>query len=85
MDASHLLAPLNDAQRQAAEAAVAEAEAVLGQKIVTPVLDATTFWLAEDYHQDFYRRNPLHPYTLAVTRPKLKKVEPLIEELKKNQ
>lgn len=43
------------AQRKAAEAAVAEAEAVLGRKIVTPVLDAGTFWIAEDYHQDYYK------------------------------
>lgn len=43
------------AQRKAAEAAVAEAEAVLGQKIVTPVLKAGTFWIAEDYHQDYYK------------------------------
>jgi peptide-methionine (S)-S-oxide reductase len=35
-----------EAQRKAAEAAVAEAEAVLGQKIVTPVLQAGTFWKA---------------------------------------
>ena len=43
------------AQRQAAEAAVAEAEAALGRKIVTPVLDAKRFWIAEDYHQDYYK------------------------------
>ncbi len=43
------------AQRQAAEAAVAEAEAALGQKIVTPVLKAGKFWIAEDYHQDYYK------------------------------
>jgi peptide-methionine (S)-S-oxide reductase len=43
------------AQRKAAVAAVAEAEAVLGQKIVTPVLKAGTFWVAEDYHQDYYK------------------------------
>ena len=43
------------AQRKAAEAAVAEAETALGQKIVTPVLDAGTFWVAEDYHQDYYK------------------------------
>ncbi|NHB75995.1 peptide-methionine (S)-S-oxide reductase MsrA [Rhodobacter calidifons] len=43
------------AQRKAAEAAVAEAEAVLGRKIVTPVLDAKRFWIAEDYHQDYYK------------------------------
>ena len=42
-------------QRKAAEAAVAEAEAVLGQKIATPVLQAGTFWVAEDYHQDYYK------------------------------
>jgi peptide-methionine (S)-S-oxide reductase len=43
------------AQRQAAEAEVARAEAALGRKIVTPVLDAGTFWRAEDYHQDYWK------------------------------
>jgi peptide-methionine (S)-S-oxide reductase len=43
------------AQKKAAVAAVAEAEAALGQKIVTPVLAAKTFWVAEDYHQDYYK------------------------------
>jgi peptide-methionine (S)-S-oxide reductase len=42
-------------QGKAAKAAVAEAEAALGQKIVTPVLEAGTFWIAEDYHQDYYK------------------------------
>ena len=43
------------AQNAAAVAAIAEGEAVLGQRIVTPVLDAKTFWKAEDYHQDYYK------------------------------
>lgn len=43
------------AQRKAAVAAVAEAEAVLGQTIVTSVLEAGRFWIAEDYHQDYYK------------------------------
>ena len=43
------------AQRAAAEAAVAEAEAALGQKIVTPVRKAGKFWDAEAYHQDYYK------------------------------
>ena len=47
------------AQRQAAEKAVAEAEAVLGQKVVTPVLDAGTFWMAEAYHQDYYKSSEI--------------------------
>ncbi|MCV2863298.1 peptide-methionine (S)-S-oxide reductase MsrA [Defluviimonas sp. WL0075] len=45
----------NAEQRAAAEAAKAEAEAALGQKIVTPILDASPFWQAEDYHQDYYK------------------------------
>ena len=46
---------LDAGQRAAAKAAVAEAEAVLGQKIATPVLNAGRFWIAEDYHQDYYK------------------------------
>jgi peptide-methionine (S)-S-oxide reductase len=46
---------IDAAQRQAAEAAVAEAEAALGATVVTPVLDAGRFWTAEDYHQDYYK------------------------------
>jgi peptide-methionine (S)-S-oxide reductase len=51
--------PLDPTQRAVAEAEVAKAEAVLGQPIVTPVLDAGTFWVAEDYHQDYYKGDDL--------------------------
>jgi peptide-methionine (S)-S-oxide reductase len=47
--------PLNAGQQAAAEAAVAEAAAQLGRKVVTPVIGATRFWVAEDYHQDYYK------------------------------
>ena len=30
----------------------------LSKPIVTPVLDAGPFWAAEDYHQDYYQKNP---------------------------
>lgn len=43
------------AQKAAAEAEVAKAEAELGQKIVTPVLAAKPFYNAEDYHQNYYK------------------------------
>lgn len=46
---------LDAGQKRAAQAAVAEAEAALGARVVTPVLDAGTFWIAEDYHQDYYK------------------------------
>ena len=49
----------SEAQKAAAEKAKADAEAALGRKIVTPVEAAGPFWPAEDYHQDFYKNNPL--------------------------
>lgn len=45
----------DESQKAAALAAVADAEAVLGTKIATPVKAAKSFWVAEDYHQDYYK------------------------------
>lgn len=47
-----------DEERALARAALASAGARLREPIVTQVLDAGPFWVAEDYHQDFYRTNP---------------------------
>lgn len=44
----------NPAERAAAEAAKASAQSALGQRIVTPILDAAQFYRAEAYHQDYY-------------------------------
>jgi peptide-methionine (S)-S-oxide reductase len=48
------------AEVAAAEASRTAAAAQLGQTVLTPVLPAATFWEAEDYHQDFYKKNPTH-------------------------
>ena len=45
----------NAAERTAAEKAKAQAEKELGRKIVTPILNASTFYKAEAYHQDYYK------------------------------
>lgn len=47
--------PQNAAQDQMARAELARAQGELGQNIVTPILPAKTFWVAEDYHQDYYK------------------------------
>jgi peptide-methionine (S)-S-oxide reductase len=60
--------PSNSEQTAAANAAIAKASADLGQKVVTPVLPAKTFWIAEDYHQDYYKGT-----NLVFTRGGLKK------------
>jgi peptide-methionine (S)-S-oxide reductase len=41
--------------------------------IVTEVVPATTFYAAEEYHQEFFKRNPHQGYCMAVVAPKLSK------------
>ncbi len=49
----------NAAEKAIAEKARAEAQSALGQKIVTPILNAATFYKAEDDHQDYYKGKSL--------------------------
>lgn len=62
-------------QERTARAIIAELEAekVWDDPIVTQVEPATTFYPAEDYHQEYYARNPGQGYCQAVIRPKLAK------------
>lgn len=47
-------------EKRLAEQSRAEVAAELGKEVVTPVLPAAPFWVAEDYHQDFYEKKPEH-------------------------
>ncbi|MFD0667125.1 peptide-methionine (S)-S-oxide reductase MsrA [Ramlibacter sp. MAHUQ-53] len=62
-------------QQAEAEALVAELqrEDAFGAPIVTEVLPLADYWPAEDYHQDFFERNPYQGYCLAVAAPKVAK------------
>lgn len=51
--------PRNAAQATSAQAAITQASADLGRKIVTPVISATKFYKAEAYHQDYYKGTKL--------------------------
>ncbi len=52
----------SEAQRAAAtkSKAALQAEGPFKKKIVVPITDAGAFWLAEDYHQDFYKKDVAH-------------------------
>lgn len=52
--------PLDEAQKKAAEAGKAKAQAALGKPVVTEVTLAGTFWPAEVYHQDYHTKNAAH-------------------------
>lgn len=43
--------------------------------IVTEVAPAPVFWPAEDYHQDYFRKNPGQGYCMAVVAPKVRKLQ----------
>ncbi len=62
-------------EKAAAERVIHELEAqrVWDDPIVTEVTPFTTFYRAEEYHQDYYRKNPYAGYCLAVVRPKVSK------------
>ncbi len=52
-----------DEQRAAAESSLREVEARFDAPIATVVLDAAPFYPAEDYHQDFYKKDPDRYYS----------------------
>ncbi|MBI3810580.1 MAG: peptide-methionine (S)-S-oxide reductase MsrA [Nitrospirae bacterium] len=48
-------------------------EKVFDRPIVTQVVPAEPFYIAEDYHQEYFARNPTQGYCMAVVNPKVAK------------
>jgi peptide-methionine (S)-S-oxide reductase len=73
-------------QRAVAEQVIAELSAarVWDAPIVTEVSPLTDFFPAENYHQEYYQRNPNQPYCRAVVAPKVAKFrKQYLEKLKR--
>jgi peptide-methionine (S)-S-oxide reductase len=76
---------MDEEQKKVAEAYVAQLTAAKAfpQPIVTQIVPSNGFYVAEDYHQDFVRINPSHPYVVQNAIPKIKKVRQQFTQLVK--
>lgn len=68
---------LNEEQKIEAQDYIAllTQENTFGKKIVTKMSPATTFYEAEDYHQNYFERNPTQGYCSFVIPPKIEKLK----------
>jgi peptide-methionine (S)-S-oxide reductase len=58
-------------------------EKLFGRPIVTEVQELANYWPAEEYHQDFFEKNPTQGYCLAVAAPKVAKFRKTFTELQR--
>lgn len=61
-------------QKTTAEKSKAALAAKLGKPVAAAIVALDKFYPAEDYHQDYARKNPRDGYVLGVAVPKLKKL-----------
>ena len=64
---------LDQPQKELFEAAFERARQVWGDRIVTTLEPLDVFWLGEEYHQDFFAKNPNQGYCNFVVKPKMEK------------
>ena len=64
----------DEAQCRAAEQAREALQQRLADRVVTEIVPLEKFHEAEEYHQDYYRRNPGQGYCRMVIAPKLRKL-----------
>jgi peptide-methionine (S)-S-oxide reductase len=69
-------------QKAVAEAVKSEAQKEWPDPIVTEIAPLQAFYRAEDYHQDYFAKNPTQGYCRFVVAPKVKKFEKLLQEEK---
>ncbi|MBV8898819.1 MAG: peptide-methionine (S)-S-oxide reductase MsrA [Verrucomicrobia bacterium] len=65
----------NEMQKATAERVKAEAQKDWPDPIVTEIVPLRAFYPAEDYHQDYFAKNPNQAYCRLVVAPKVKKFQ----------
>ena len=63
----------NDAEKEIIELSILEAQKKLGVPVVTEVSELDTYFVAEGYHQNYFKNNPNQGYCVAVVAPKVQK------------
>ncbi len=64
----------SDDEKSIAEGSIAEIAKLWSNPVTTELLPLDVFYPAEDYHQDYFAKNPTQGYCTAVINPKLVKI-----------
>ena len=77
----------NEEQKDIAEKFIKDLEMqkVFDNPIVTEVVPLDKFYMAEDYHQEYFAKNPYQGYCMAVVSPKVSKFRKHFQDLLKKE
>lgn len=63
----------SEGQREDSESVIEKMEALYENEIVTEVTAFKNFYVAENYHHDYFKNNPSNPYCRGIVAPKIAK------------
>jgi len=72
----------NEAEKKIIDEKIAE---IGRDKVAAEVMPFEKFWVGEDYHQDYEKKHPYHPYILNVSIPRLKRFQEKFPHLLKEE
>ena len=77
----------NEDQKNIAEKFIKDLEMqrIFDKPIVTQVVPLDNFYVAEDYHQEYFEKNPYQPYCQVVVSPKVSKFRKHFQDLLKTE